>query len=179
MAVVSRSLQCSALVIQQFVANKLAVPVFADIVPLGAVVMKFAAMADVAELAAVSLLVGVLLQDVVCTPAAVGWAMLIVAAVAMKYMTAGMNWTVTAVPAKSPASVLHAAAVTKQSLAEPDLSAAVTVLPGGVALYLLAFVVMDAGCSVVTFQVNLTLPVVVPEQWFAGAKCQWVVLKRY
>lgn len=44
--------------IQPF-ANKLAAPAVADIVPLGAVVLKFA------ELAAVSLLVGVFLQDVV------------------------------------------------------------------------------------------------------------------
>lgn len=79
----------------------------------------------------------------------------------------------TAVPEKSPA------AVTKQLLAEPDLSAVVTVLLGGFALYSLAVVVLDIGRSVVAFRANLTWPVVVAEQCFAGAKCQWVELKQY
>lgn len=156
-AVVQMSLPCSALVIQPFVANKLAVPVVAesdvDIVPLGVVVL----MPDAADLAVTQLAVGVCLQVAVCTPAVVdhfvvGWSLFAVSAVAMGYMAAEMHWNVVAVPAEPPGVVLHAVAVvTKPPFVEYDLFAVATILSG-------------AECSVATFRAILTSPAVASEQ---------------
>lgn len=170
-AVVLWFLSCSALVIRLFVAHKLAVPVVAesgvDIVLLRIVVRT----ADVAELAAVSqLAAGVCLEVVVCTPAvvahfAVDWLLLAVSAVAMGYMAAEMHWNVVAVPAEPPGVVLYSVAVvTKQPFVEPGPSAVATTQSGAAALYLPAFVVSLAGCSVATLRAILTSPAVVSEQ---------------
>lgn len=170
-AVVPWFLSCSALVIQPFVAHKLAVPAVAesgvDTVLLKTVVLT----ADVAELAAVSqLVVGVCLEVVVCTPAvvahfAVNWSLLAVSAVVMRYMAAEMHWNVVAVPAEPPGVDLYSVAVvTKQPFVEPGLSAVATTQSGAAALYLPAFVVSLAGCSVATFRAILTSPAVASEQ---------------
>ncbi len=165
-AVVPTSLPCSALVIQTFVANKLAVAAVAesdaDIVPLGVVVL----MPD----AAVSqLAVGVCLQVVVCTLAvvdhfAVGWSLFAVSAVAMGYMAAEKHCNVAAVHAEPPGFFLHVVAVvTKLPFVEHGPLAVETTLSGAAVLYLPAFVVLVAECSVAMFRAILTSPAVASE----------------
>ncbi len=166
-AVVPTSLPCSALVIQTFVANKLAVPAVAesdaDFVPLGVVVLT-------PDAAVSQLAVGVCLQVVVCTLAVVdhyaeGWSLFVVSAVAMEYMAAEKHWTVAAVPAEPPGVFLHAVAVvTKPPFVEHDPFAVATTPSGAAVLYLPAFVVLVAGCSVAMFRAILTSTAVASEQ---------------
>jgi len=173
-AVVPWLLSCSALVIQLFVAHKLAVPVAAE---SGVDIVLLRIVALTAD-AAVSQLVGVCLEVVVCTPAvvahfAVDWALLAGSAVAMGYMAAEMHWNVVAVPVEPPGVVLYSVAVViKRPFVEPGPSAVATPQSGAAALYLPAFVVLLAECSVAMFQAILTSPAVASEQLFAWAKHQ-------
>lgn len=166
-AVVPWFLSCPALVNQLFVAHKLAVPVVAE----SAVDIALPRIVVLTADTAVSQLVVVCLEVVVCTPAvvahfAVDCTLLAGSAVVMGYMAAEMHWNVVAVPAEPPGVVLYSVAVvTKRPFVEPGLSAVARPQSGAAAaLYLPAFVVLLAECSVAAFRTNLTSPAVASEQ---------------